>query len=159
MSEVRFLREKSLVLCVSRLCDSCLSKGVRKVLASEAHHERLAGSELLSAHRGPGAWRCGVDDVHDQLNNSYVLLSPSFAVNAVERLGSVGENGGMSESRSTLQFDLDLEAVRLLHRSVSFHLEKWPGGPDPREQEALQSMKTLLTAALLEFSLDQDGQR
>ena len=46
-----------------------------------------------------------------------------------------------------------------LHRSVSFHLEKWPGGPDPREQEALQSMKTLLTAALLEFSLDQDGQR
>ena len=82
----------------------------------------------------------------------------------VERLiwcawGSVGENGGMSESRYTLQFDLDLEAVRLLHRSVSFHLEKWPGGPDPREQEALQSMKTLLTAALLEFSLDQDSQR
>ena len=69
------------------------------------------------------------------------------------------ENGGMSESHPTLQFDLDLEAVRLLHRSVSFHLEKWPGGPDPREQEALQSMKTLLTAALLEFSLDQDGQR
>ena len=56
-------------------------------------------------------------------------------------------------------FDLDLEAVRLLHRSVSFYLEKWPGGADPREQEALQSMKTLLTAALLEFSLDQDGQR
>ena len=69
------------------------------------------------------------------------------------------ENGAMSEPRPTLQFDLDLEAVRLLHRSVSFHLEKWPGGPDPREQEALQSMKTLLTAALLEFSLDQDGQR
>ena len=71
----------------------------------------------------------------------------------------VGHNGGMSESHPTLQFDLDLEAVRLLHRSVSFYLEKWPGGPDPREQEALQSMKTLLTAALLEFSLDQDGQR
>lgn len=71
----------------------------------------------------------------------------------------VGENGEMSEPRPTLQFDLDLEAVRLLHRSVSFHLEKWPGGPDPREQEALQSMKTLLTAALLEFSLDQDGLR
>ena len=29
----------------------------------------------------------------------------------------------MSEPRPTLQFDLDLEAVRLLHRSVSFHLE------------------------------------
>ena len=71
----------------------------------------------------------------------------------------VGDNGGMSESHPTLQFDLDLEAVRLLHRSVSFHLERWPGGPDPREQESLQAMKTLLTAALLEFSLDQDGQR
>ncbi len=49
----------------------------------------------------------------------------------------------MSEPRPTLQFDLDLEAVRLLHRSVSFHLEKWPGGPDPREQEALQSSEDL----------------
>ena len=73
--------------------------------------------------------------------------------------GRIGENVVMSESRASLQFDLDLEAVRLLHRSVSFHLEKWPGGPDPREQEALQAMKTLLTAALLEFSLDQDAQR
>ena len=65
----------------------------------------------------------------------------------------------MSESRATLQFDLDLEAVRLLHRSVSFHLEKWPGEPDPQEQQSQQTMKTLLTAALLEFTLDQDGQR
>ena len=65
----------------------------------------------------------------------------------------------MSEHQPTLQFDLDLEAVRLLHRSVSFHLEKWPGGPDPREPAALQSRNTLLTAALLEFSLNQDGQR
>ncbi|MAI96223.1 MAG: hypothetical protein CMN95_05845 [Synechococcus sp. MED650] len=65
----------------------------------------------------------------------------------------------MTEPFPTLQFDLDVEAVRLLHRSVSFHLEKWPGGPDPREQQALMAMKTLLTAALLEFSLDQDAQR
>ena len=65
----------------------------------------------------------------------------------------------MTEPFPTLQFDLDVEAVRLLHRSVSFHLEKWPGGPDPREQQALMAMKTLLTAALLEFSLDQDTQR
>ena len=94
-----------------------------------------------------------MDDAHICLVGKYVL----FAFVGCQ-LG-VGENGEMSEPRPTLQFDLDLEAVRLLHRSVSFHLEKWPGGPDPREQEALQSMKTLLTAALLEFSLDQDGQR
>ena len=63
----------------------------------------------------------------------------------------------MAEFRPTLQFDLDVEAIRLLHRSVSFYLEKWPGGPDPREQEELQRMKTLLTAALLECNLNQDS--
>ena len=41
-----------------------------------------------------------------------------------------------------LQFELDVDAIRLLHRSVSFHLEKWPGGPDPTEQQALVRMKT-----------------
>ena len=65
----------------------------------------------------------------------------------------------MTDSRPTLQFDLDLEAIRLLHRAVSFYLERWPGGPDPGEQEGLQRMKTLLTAALLECTLDQDGFR
>ena len=63
----------------------------------------------------------------------------------------------MAEFRPTLQFDLDVEAIRLLHRSVGFYLEKWPGGPDPREQEDLQQMKTLLTAALLECNLNQDS--
>ena len=58
-----------------------------------------------------------------------------------------------------LQFELDVDAIRLLHRSVSFHLEKWPGGLDPTEQQALVRMKTLLTAALLECSFGQDGQR
>tara|TARA_B100001939_G_scaffold16584_1_gene13858 strand:- start:293 stop:508 length:216 start_codon:yes stop_codon:yes gene_type:complete len=65
----------------------------------------------------------------------------------------------MADSPSTLQFDLDVNAIRLLHRSVSFYLEKWPGGPDPREQEDLQRLKSLLFAALMECSLDQDGQR
>ena len=60
----------------------------------------------------------------------------------------------MANPRQRIQFEMDVEAIRLLHRSVSFHLEKWPGGPDPREQESLQRMKTLLTAALLECSLD-----
>ena len=47
VSEMHSLGEKSLVLFASRLCGSCLSKGVLKVLAGEAHHERPAGSELL----------------------------------------------------------------------------------------------------------------
>ena len=38
----------------------------------------------------------------------------------------------MADHDPTLQFDLDVNAIRLLHRSVSFYLDKWPGGPDPR---------------------------
>ncbi|BEV36142.1 hypothetical protein [Synechococcus sp. M16CYN] len=63
----------------------------------------------------------------------------------------------MNEPLPRLQFDLDIDAIRLLHRSVNFYLERWPGGPDPQEQEALQRMKILLTAALLECSFEQDG--
>ena len=69
------------------------------------------------------------------------------------------EQGVTTDPLPTLQFELDVEAIRVLHRSVSFYLEKWPGGPDPSEQQALVRMKTLLTAALLECSFGQDGQR
>ncbi|MAV11276.1 MAG: hypothetical protein CMN96_07510 [Synechococcus sp. MED850] len=65
----------------------------------------------------------------------------------------------MTEFRPTLQFELDADAIRLLYRSVRFYLEKWPGGPDPREQEDLHRLQTLLYAALLECSFDQDGER
>ena len=50
---------------------------------------------------------------------------------------SLKEFGVTTDPVPALQFELDVEAIRLLHRSVSFHLEKWPGGPDPREQQAL----------------------
>ena len=42
---------------------------------------------------------------------------------------------------------------------MDFYLQKWPGGPDPVEQQDLQRLRTLLYAALLEFSLDQEGER
>ena len=70
-----------------------------------------------------------------------------------------GHNQGMTDPSPTLQFDLDANAIRLLHRSLSFYLEKWPGGPDPREQEDLQRLRTLFYAALLECSFHEDGQR
>ena len=54
--EVCSLRETLLMLGAGRLGDSCLSKGVLKVLAGEAHHEGAAGPELSCAHLGPGAW-------------------------------------------------------------------------------------------------------
>lgn len=121
-------------------------------------HQQLTlcgGSHGRHAVR-PVGWQGNLDDLHEQAEPPKTALLP---LRRWRCRGRIGENVAMSESRASLQFDLDLEAVRLLHRSVSFHLEKWPGGPDPREQEALQAMKTLLTAALLEFSLDQDAQR
>lgn len=45
--------------------------------------------------------------------------------------------------------ELSVDDVYLLYRSVSFHLDKWPGG-DPYEQEAIMAMKTFLYRIILE---------
>lgn len=70
-----------------------------------------------------------------------------------------GQNPLMTDQAPRLQFDLDADAIRLLHRSVAYYLERWPGGPDPREQQDLQTLQRLLYAALLECTLHEDGQR
>ena len=70
----------------------------------------------------------------------------------------LGQNSFMTDSEPRLQFYLDADAIRLLHRSVAYYLERWPGGPDPREQQDLQSLQRLLYAALLECSFHEDGQ-
>ena len=69
------------------------------------------------------------------------------------------QNPFMTDQAPRLQFDLDADAIRLLHRSVAYYLERWPGGPDPREQQDLQALQRLLYAALLECTLYEDGQR
>jgi len=69
------------------------------------------------------------------------------------------QNPLMTDQAPRLQFDLDADAIRLLHRSVAYYLERWPGGPDPREQQDLQTLQRLLYAALLECTLHEDGQR
>ena len=76
--EVCPLGNALLVVCAGWLGDPCLSKGVLKVLAGEAHHEGPAGSELPCSHR-----RRSVDDAHTRLIGSYVLLVPLWAVNVV----------------------------------------------------------------------------
>ena len=55
----------------------------------------------------------------------------------------------MDRTESTVDLTLNAAGLRLLLNSVSHELERWPGG-DPEEQDDLQEMKTLLTAALLE---------
>ena len=72
-----------LVVCAGWLDAPRLSKGVMKVLADEAHHEALAGSELPCSHRWPGAWRGSVDDAHPRLAGNYVLLVVLSAVSLV----------------------------------------------------------------------------
>lgn len=49
-----------------------------------------------------------------------------------------------------MPFELNGRAIQLILKSVSFHLEKWPGG-DAQEQQELMDMKLLFTAANLEF--------
>lgn len=55
----------------------------------------------------------------------------------------------MDRTESTVDLTLNAAGLRLLVNAVSHELERWPGG-DPAEQDDLQEMKTLLTAALLE---------
>ena len=86
--EVCSLGDALLVVCAGRLGDPCLSKGVLKVLAGEAHHQAPAGSELPCSHRRPGACRRSVDGAHTDLVGNYVLLVPLWAVNVV--LGRMG---------------------------------------------------------------------
>ena len=69
------------------------------------------------------------------------------------------QNRFMTDQAPRLQFDLDADAIRLLHRSVAYSLERWPGGPDPQEQQNLPTLQRLLYAALLECTLHEDGQR
>ncbi|UPM50736.1 MULTISPECIES: hypothetical protein [unclassified Synechococcus] len=64
------------------------------------------------------------------------------------------------ENNPTIDLSIDINAARLLHKSVSFHLEKWAGAPDPREQEQLVKLKNLFSAMLLEFTYEgPDGNR
>ena len=48
---------------------------------------------------------------------------------------------------------MEIDALRLLHRSVSEAYANWPGG-DPNEQACLLKMKTQLYAALMDHLLD-----
>ena len=81
--EVCSLGEALLVVCAGWLGNPCLSKGVLKVLAGEAHHEGPARSELPWSHRWPGAWRRSVDDAHTRLIGNYVPLAVILVVNVV----------------------------------------------------------------------------
>jgi len=60
----------------------------------------------------------------------------------------------MMDERFRVEFSADVGSLRLLRKSVSYFLEKWPGG-DPQEQISLVAMRTELDKALLELLLDE----
>ena len=65
-----------------------------------------------------------------------------------------------AENDQTIDLSIDINTARLLQKSVIFHLERWAGAPDPREQEQLQKLKNLFSAILMEFTYEgPDGQR
>ena len=51
-----------------------------------------------------------------------------------------------------LQFGID--DLRLIYKSVSVHVDKWPGG-DAEEQERLQYLKNFLYRIVLEYNFNQ----
>ena len=54
----------------------------------------------------------------------------------------------------TILFQLDRHNLTVLLDSVNHRLATWPGG-DPQEQEDLLRLKSMLFAALLEFTLNE----
>ena len=52
-----------------------------------------------------------------------------------------------------LQFGID--DLRLLYKSVSVHVDKWPGG-DAEEQERLQYLKNFLYRIVLEYKFSHE---
>ena len=54
---------------------------------------------------------------------------------------------------SVASMDMDINALRLLHRVVSDAYEQWPGGLQ-EEQQCLRMMKIQLYAALMDHLFD-----
>jgi len=62
----------------------------------------------------------------------------------------------MPEQNIAAQMEMDLNALRVLHRVVVDAHDRWSGG-DPEEQNLLASMRQQLYAALME-NLFQSGE-
>ena len=61
----------------------------------------------------------------------------------------------MDRTDSTIDLTLNAAGLRLLLDAVTHELDRWSGG-EPSEQDNLQEMKTLLTAALLECTFQDN---
>lgn len=60
------------------------------------------------------------------------------------------EEDDFNEELPYVELQFGTEDLHLLYKSVSVHLDKWPGG-DPEEQERLQYLKNFLYRVVLEY--------
>ena len=60
------------------------------------------------------------------------------------------EEDDFNEELPYVELQFGIEDLHLLYKSVSVHLDKWPGG-DPEEQERLQFLKSFLYRIVLEY--------
>ena len=60
------------------------------------------------------------------------------------------EEDDFNEELPYVELQFGIEDLHLLYKSVSVHLDKWPGG-DPEEQERLQFLKSFLYRVVLEY--------
>jgi len=58
--------------------------------------------------------------------------------------------GDFDENLPYIELQFGIEDLHLLYKSVSVHLEKWPGG-DVDEQKRLSYLKNFLYKAVLEY--------
>ena len=52
--------------------------------------------------------------------------------------------------------DMSMDDIRILYKSVCFHLDKWPGG-DPTEQDKLVYMKGCLYRMILDYQFHESS--
>ena len=53
------------------------------------------------------------------------------------------------------QLNMTGYGARIFKRSVDYYLERWPGG-DPEEQASLKQLQLVLTAIVLEDTIERD---
>lgn len=49
--------------------------------------------------------------------------------------------------------ELPIQAIKMLHNSLSFHYEKWSGG-DPQEQEDIRMMRDNFYRIILDYQFE-----
>ena len=65
------------------------------------------------------------------------------------------QDDDFNEDLPYIELQFGPEDLHLLYKSVSVHLDKWPGG-DAEEQERLQYLKSFLYRIVLEYKFQID---